>query len=149
MYLRDYRDVLAGGLLASAGIFVALYAARHYALGTLNQMGPGMFPVWLGAILAVIGATILISGLLRPGPEFKPDVRPFVAVIAGLVAFVLTVDVLGMIPAIVLLVAAAAFAERPYRPLTVLILGAALASIAVLVFRVGLGVPIEPMRWPF
>lgn len=149
MYLRDYRDVLTGGLLICAGLFVALYAARHYALGTLNQMGPGMFPVWLGILLALIGIAILVSGLLRDGPEIEADIRPFASVVTGLLAFVLTVDVLGMIPAIVLLVAASAYADGEYRPLRTLILGAALAMLAVLVFRIGLGVPIAPFRWPF
>lgn len=149
MYLRDYRDVLAGGLLVCAGVFVALYAFQHYALGTFNQMGPGMFPVGLGVVLALIGVAILISALLRPGPELTADIRPFVAVIAGMIAFVLAVDVLGMVPAIMLLVVAAAAAESAFRPLPALILGAALATIAVMIFRVGLGVPIEPLRWPF
>jgi hypothetical protein len=149
MYLRDYRDILAGGLLMVLGLFVGLYAAQNYRLGTPSQMGPGMFPLWLGVLLTIIGAAILISAFFRPGPWIKPHYRQFIAVIAGILAFTLTVDVLGMIPAISLLTVAAALADDELGPLPILALSASLSVIAVLIFRFGLGIPIEPVRWPF
>ena len=40
---RDYRDIIAGGLLMAAGVWMALYAQGTLDLGSVRRMGPGMF----------------------------------------------------------------------------------------------------------
>ncbi len=46
---RDYH----GGALMIAIDVGAMIQCREYPVGTLSRMGPGVFPVVLGAILAV------------------------------------------------------------------------------------------------
>ena len=52
----DVRELIAGAVLMSFGLFVALYAAGHYPVGQAARMGPGFFPVALGWILAAPAA---------------------------------------------------------------------------------------------
>jgi hypothetical protein len=149
MYLRDYRDIAAGGLLTALGVFFVVYTILNYRLGTVTQIGPGMFPLWLGGLLSLIGAAISISAFFRSGPRIEPHYRQFIAVIAGILAFALTVDVLGMVPAIFILVIATTQGDGRLGILGVTALAAILSAISVLTFHVGLGIPIAPFRWPF
>jgi len=43
----------------------AIFRAETYSIGTLSRMGPGFFPVALGAILALAGVAIAISASRR------------------------------------------------------------------------------------
>jgi hypothetical protein len=149
MYLRDYRDIAAGGLLTALGAFFVVYTILNYRLGTVTQIGPGMFPLWLGGLLSLIGIAVTASAFFRSGPRIEPHYRQFIAVIAGLLAFALTVDGLGMVPAIFFLVIAASSGDGRLGVLQVAALAAALSAISVLTFHFGLGVPIAPIRWPF
>jgi len=149
MYTHNYRDVVGGGLLVLIGLFVGIYATTEYDLGTWRHLGPGMFPAWLGFVLAGIGGVILVLGLLSPGERIEPDYRQFAAVIAGLIAFAFAVNLFGMIPAVVVLTIGAVLADNKLGVIGTAILAAALSIIAVLIFRVGLSIPLELIKWPF
>ncbi len=56
------KDVWAGLLLIAIGA-VAMLIARNYPFGTALRMGPGYFPIVLGALLILFGLYILASGL--------------------------------------------------------------------------------------
>lgn len=149
MYTYNYRDILGGGLLILIGLFVGINALINYDIGTMRHLGPGMFPAWLGFILAGIGGLILVLGLLGPGERIEPDYRQFVAVILGLVAFAFTVGLFGMIPAVVVLTIGAVLADNKLGIIGTAILAAALSIIALLIFRVGLSITLELFKWPF
>lgn len=149
MLSRDYKDVVGGGLLLVAGLTFSWYAAEHYALGTLRRMGPGMFPMALGFVLAFFGALMLVPALLRPGP--MPQVRIWTPlfVLSGVAAFALTIRPFGLIPAILAVIVVSSFAELKFRPVSLAALCAGLCLLAWLVFSVGLGIPVAMFRWPF
>ena len=149
MYTRDYRDLIGGGLLLLLGLFVGIHALTSYDVGTLRHMGPGMFPAWLGFLLASIGAVILVLGLFRPGERIEPDYRQFFAVILGVIVFGVTVKTFGMIPAVVLLTLAAVLADDKLGVVAAAALAVTLSVLALLIFRVGLGVPLQSFMWPF
>jgi hypothetical protein len=149
MYIRDYRDIVGGGLLLLLGLFIGINALINYDLGTIHHMGPGMFPMWLGFLLAGIGGVIAVIGMFRPGERITPDYRQFVAVILGLAAFAFTVGLFGMVPAIVVLTIGAVLADNRLSVVGMAALAAALSIIAILVFRVGLAIPLEIFKWPF
>lgn len=146
---RDYRDIVGGGLLIVLGLWVGFYSVANYEVGQLGRMGPGMFPMVLGFLLAGIGALIGAPAMFRPGS--LPDVhwRPLAFVTIGTLAFSLTVTRLGMVPAVALLTLMSVFAGTRVRLIHTLILVAALSILAYLIFRLGLGIVLEPFRWRF
>ena len=149
MYTRDYRDLIGGGLLVLLGLFVGFHAIGSYDLGTVRHMGPGMFPAWLGFLLASIGAVIMVLGLFRTGDRIEPDYRQFIAVILGVMVFAVTVGTFGMIPAVVLVTIAAVLADDKVGVVGAAILAVVLSVLALLIFRVGLRVPLQMFDWPF
>lgn len=147
--LRDYRDIAAGALLFIAGLIYAGYAAGRYELGTLRHMGPGMFPAALGVLLATFGILILLPALFRQGEQLAIRLLPPLFILAGVAAFALLIRPFGLIPAVLAVTIIASLAEREFHPVKAAALGAVLALIACLIFRVGLGLPIPLFRWVF
>jgi hypothetical protein len=60
---KRIKDFVGGILVLLIGIG-AMVQGQTYSIGTLNRMGPGYFPVALGAILAGIGGVMLIAAYL-------------------------------------------------------------------------------------
>jgi hypothetical protein len=150
MYTRDYRDILGGLVLIALGGGAFLQATLEYPLGTLRHMGPGMFPSWLGAILAGLGLLILVPALFRPGVPFaRFEVRPFFAIIGGGIAFAFVVTRFGMVPAVVVLTVFSVLADNKLGIVAMLVLSAVLSVLIVVIFSYGLGVPLQPFRWNF
>jgi hypothetical protein len=149
MLRRDYRDIIGGCLLMVIGLWATLQAWLDYPLGTVSHMGPGMFPAGEGVLLAGMGLLVFVPALFRIRQASpKPDLRAFFFVLTSLVIFSLTVDTLGLIPATALLTVVAVFADNKLDLIGTVVLAVVLAAIAVLIFRVGLGVPLEPFKWP-
>src|SRR5690554_6585417 len=101
MQTYNYRDIVGGALLIAIGLLVTTNALINYDLGTLRHLGPGMFPAWLGLILAGIGGLILVFGFLSSGEHIAVDYRQLAAVTLGLVAFAFTIGLFGLVPAVV------------------------------------------------
>jgi hypothetical protein len=150
MASRDYGDIIGSCMIIAFGLFVAIYAYFNYQLGTIAEMGPGMVPVGVGALLAGTGVLILIPALVRESEVPKPDYRSAGSVVASLAGFALTVNFLGLVPAIfVLTFIAAAGSKGPYKVLRTFLVSAVLSVVVVLIFLVGLGMPFKMFRWPF
>jgi hypothetical protein len=149
MHTRDYRDLIGGGLLIALGLWVGLHAVTTFDVGNVNRMGPGMFPAGLGFLLATLGAAIALPAFFRGGELPTVDWRPMLLISAGVLAFALIVPSFGMVPAIVLLTIAGVYADDKIGIRGALLLSVALSLIAYLIFRVGLGIVLEPFRWPF
>lgn len=149
MVARDYRDMIAGVALAAAGAALALYASGTYDLGTLRRMGPGMFPMGLGALLILFGVILFGQSFFREGamPQFRKWSPIFV--LAGVAAFALMLDPFGLVPAIVALTVVSSIAEKRIYPVSLLTLCVGLSLLAVVIFRYGLGLPVALFRWPF
>ena len=56
------RDVIAGLALMVGGAAYGLTAINSLPLGTLRQMGPGMFPMGLGGLLFLLGRALGLDG---------------------------------------------------------------------------------------
>ena len=146
---RDYRDILGGGLLVAAGLFILAYALTHYPMGTLRMMGPGLFPAGVGVAIAVFGVLIAVPAFFRGGELPTFEIRSAVAIMASVAAFALLVRTAGMIPAIIATTVISSLAEPRFRPLSVIGVCLALGLLSWLIFRVGLGLPFTMFRWPF
>lgn len=145
----DYRDLIGGLFMVAVGLYVALHAHANYPIGQLQRMGPGYLPVVLGYMLAGFGLLIVLPALLRPvrddGEPFA--VRVFVAVLAAMAVFALTLERFGLAPATMLLVVIAALAEPGVRPVRTGLLAVGLAALGCIIFIYGLGVPIPVFAW--
>ncbi|MBF9033736.1 tripartite tricarboxylate transporter TctB family protein [Rhodobacterales bacterium HKCCE2091] len=140
---------LIGGVIAIIGALYVLQTLLSYDLGTLRRMGPGMFPLFLGIALTAIGAAIAILAPDRERelPDFAPRTAGFV--LGGVVAFAVLVGWFGLAPAVVGCVLVASLAERPPRFLGALAVAGVLCVAAWAIFKVGLGLAIPMLRWPF
>lgn len=148
MLSRDYRDIVGGAILIIAGLVFSGYAYVNYDLGTINRMGPGMFPTALGIILAFFGVLQTIPAFFRRGS--MPEIRVWtpIFVLSGAAAFAVMIRPFGLLPAILAVVIISSMAELKIRPVSLALLSGSLCLIAWLIFRVGLGLPVPMFRWP-
>lgn len=145
--MRRYalNDAVGGALItACGGIFV--YASSSYRLGTATMMGPGYFPMAVGAITIGLGFWIIGSAFLRSGALPELRVRPLVAVASAIAAFGVCMAYLGLVPAIIGTVLVSALGDRTAKPFSTLVVALLMALASWLVFRVALGLPLPAFR---
>lgn len=142
-------DIVAGALLAGAGLFIAIYAMTSYQLGSISNMGPGYFPAAIGVLLVICGVGVGVSASIRAGAVETLNVRPFILIVLGVAGFAATIDPFGLIVSVPIVVALSALSSRrsSWRTVSLLILTMTIA--AILIFQVGLGVQVKIMDWPF
>lgn len=153
MKSRDIRNCLAGGSLIIFGVFFFIYAMQ-YELGSMRSMGPGFFPRAVGALIALCGLSVLLPSLIskvRAGyDDLKfPRLRPFLWISVSVALFAALINVIGLAPTTVIMVAVAAFAEYEAKAKSVAILAISLALMSYLLFSVALGLPIPVIAWGF
>lgn len=146
---RDYGGLLAGLGILAFGIALASYAALHYEMGSLRQMGRGMFPFGVGCFLVACGLGIALPALFRPGKRAELDIRAALAILAGVAVFALGTPRIGMIPSIVLMTMVSSLADRKLTLLGAALLGLGLGAMAWLIFGLGLDMTIVFFNWPF
>jgi len=143
MYTRDYRDLIAGGILFAIGGVAAINAMTSYPLGSLRHMGLGMFPAMLGGLLTLLGLFVMLPALFRGGTLERPDIQPLLAVCASVTVFALTIRSFGLAPAVLLTTLMAVMADRKLGLMGSAILAVVLSTFAVVIFIYGLGMPIR------
>lgn len=146
MKSKDTQDIVGGLALVAIGLFASLYA-QQYEFGDLNRMGPGYFPVVLGMILAVLGALIAIPAFMRRGEPVHVEYKTFALVMASLIAFALTLKVLGLVLATALAVIISSLADRDITWKARIILAVCVAGLTWLVFIFGLSMTLPTWPW--
>jgi putative tricarboxylic transport membrane protein len=145
------RDVLAG-LLFIAVAALGLWLSRDYPIGTALRMGTGYVPRLLCWLLLGLGVIVLVQGLreaqdARPlSADDIPALRPVIFVTASLVIFGLSIERLGLVVSILLLIGVGAVAARGLRPLETLVAALVLIALSWGIFILGLGLTIPV--WP-
>ena len=135
------------GVMFIAFAATAILSARGYSFGSAGKMGPGYFPMALGAALGLIGAILVARSLFVAGePVERIQVRPLSIIAIGVVLFGLLLEPLGLVVALVVVTLIAAFAGRDSRPLEAAGLAAALAAFSVGIFVLALRLPLP--IWP-
>lgn len=139
----DTTNLICGLLFIAIGIFFA-YQSLELELGTALRMGPGYFPFILACALVLFGAVILIqSARVQGEPIGHIAWRGMLLILPAPIVFGLTVRGLGFVPALFITALVASFASSRMKPLTAVILAAALTVFSVLVFSYGLGLPFR------
>ncbi len=146
------RDLAGGLLLVLFGMFFAGFGLQ-YQLGTLAEMGPGFFPVMVGILLAIIGLSMFVTGLVRAGvqadgglPFRMPDWRGWCCILAGMLCFVLMGERIGLLPATFCCVFVSALGDRTATLKGSLILAACIAIFGTAVFVYLLQIPLPAFR---
>jgi len=145
------KDMLAG-LMFMAVALVGLWVSRDYPIGTALRMSTGYVPRLLCWILLGLGALIALQGIgtreTEPGVPRSERLawRPVIFVTASLVVFGLTIERLGLVVSIMLLIAIGAIAARGLRPLETLAAAFLLIVLSWAIFILGLGLAIPV--WP-
>jgi hypothetical protein len=146
MRIRSPKDFWAGLIfVAIGGAFILL--ASQYRLGTMHRMGPAMFPILVGALLASLGLIIALRAFVLDGePVPRFFARPIGVSLLAIVLFGLALQWLGLIAAVGVLVLVGAYAARDVRPLENVALAAVMIvfSVAVFVWLLGLPLPLWP-----
>jgi putative tricarboxylic transport membrane protein len=142
------RQDFAGGLVIMAVAAFALWQASDLPIGTLGGMGPGMLPRSLAVLLGVLGALLLLDSVWESGaPLGRWSMRGPFLVLAGVVAFGLTVRPLGLVVAGPLAIVIAAFASDEVRWGETIPFGVLMTAFCIGLFKFALGLPIPLAPW--
>ena len=127
-------------LIAIGGL--ALFIARDYPMGTMLRMGPGYFPVVLGALLVLFGLYCIATGLRsKEAITGNWSLRGLIVLPLSLVLFGLLMEYAGFVPALMVLIVGSALAGKEFRLGEVLLLAVGLTAFSVVLFIWGLGLP--------
>jgi hypothetical protein len=148
MKIVRQKDFAAGLLYMAVGLAFAA-ASWGYRMGTASRMGPGYFPFWLGILMAVIGALVLVGALrahAEPETLERWALKPLAVVIASVVVFGLLLNTAGLVVSIIALVVGSSLASHEFTWRATLLNTIVLIAFALIVFVYGLGLqfPIWP-----
>lgn len=139
----DTKD-LAAGLLFIAVAALFAFGTLDLELGTPLKLGPGAFPMLLAGALGLLGTVILAQAFRNPAAHaMTMPWRGILLIVLAPILFGLTVRGLGLIAAIALVVAVSAYASRRMSLKLAACLVVGLTLFCVLVFNVGLGLPVR------
>lgn len=151
LHILARKDVLAGLLFVGVALF-GLWLSRDYPIGTALRMGTGYVPRLLCWMLLALGVVVLVQGL-REGQgahlvssEQGSPWRAVIFVSASLVIFGVSLERLGLVLSILLLIAVGSVAARGLRPLETLAAALVLIVLSWGIFILGLGLTIPV--WP-
>ncbi len=146
MRIRSPKDFWSGLIfIAIASGFIAL--AHPYGIGNMHRMGPALFPIIIGTLLAGLGLIIAGRAFVIEGPPVpRFFARPILVSLLAMVLFGIALQWLGLIAAIAALVFVGSLASRESRILPTAALAAALIvfSVGIFVFVLGLPIPLWP-----
>jgi putative tricarboxylic transport membrane protein len=151
LHILARKDVLAGLLFVGVAL-LGLWLSRDYPIGTALRMGTGYVPRLLCWILLGLGAIILVQGLREAKAECPLSFadmsawRPVIFVTASLVIFGLSIEQLGLVVSILLLIGVGAVAARELRPIETVVAALVLIVFSWGIFIIGLGLTIPV--WP-
>ncbi|MFD4839792.1 tripartite tricarboxylate transporter TctB family protein [Achromobacter sp. NPDC058515] len=123
--------------------------ATEYSMGSASRMGPGYFPFWLGIVLAVMGAVVLLSAMSKRAETTtvsRYDFRILLLVIGSVVFYGFALRFLGLYISVFLLVVLSSVASHEFNWKVAAANGLFLVAFSYVAFIRGLGL-IFPL-WP-
>lgn len=148
MQLRNKQDFWSGVMFIVLGLAFA-WKATSYSMGTAARMGPGYFPHWLGILMAILGAVVLLSSIRKKAEEVSVDrfdFRILAIIIGAVLTFAFTLRPLGLIAALFLLVTISSLASHEHSWKVSILNALFLMLLCWLSFVKGLGL-VFPI-WP-
>ena len=151
-WLNGYnKDYYGGGLMLLLGIG-AIWKGFDYHIGTLSRMGPGYFPVIVGAVLALMGVLIALGArsAAAPGKAKQappPEWRGWFCIVAANIAFIVLGRYGGLLPATFAVVFIAALGDRQNTFKSAFLLAIAMVVVCLIVFSWALQLQFPLFRW--
>jgi hypothetical protein len=138
------KDAAAGALFIALGLIFGLNAWFTLDLGTNLRMGPGYFPLVLSGALVILGVAVLFHAFaVEDEPWGHIPWRGMFFILLAPILFGLTLQGLGLVPALAITAFIASFASMRVGPLLAIALSVGLTIFCVAVFSWGLGSPIR------
>ena len=141
------KDVVGGLMLAVFGAATALYAYFTLPMGSISRVGPGLLPVSLSVMIAVLGSCVALLGYHKAARVPQPEWATALTVSSGMLGFALTIGRFGLIPAVAVLVLVCTIADKQQSLRGRLVLVVCLCLLAVLLFLIALGLPVALFHW--
>ena len=141
--VRDWNRLLCGVIFLAVAI-LHYWEGYRLKVGTLFQMGPGMFPLMLESALALLGLISVVAGLrVTGGPVAAIGWRGLLAIVGAVLAFGVITPRLGVVPGLATSVVLAASASPMSRPVQTIMLAVVLILFCIGVFVWGIGIPVR------
>ena len=142
------RELISGLLVLLIGAG-AVFQGLQYPVGTLSDIGPGMFPTGIGALLAMVGMAITAAGFQTRDKDdgSSIDWRGWICIIAGTLAFAVLGIYGGLVIATFALVFISALGDRNNSALQAAALAAAMVVVSIVVFWWALQLQMPLFTW--
>lgn len=141
-FIHNPKEFWSGVMFLFFGL-AAVVIGQDYEMGSAGRMGPGYFPSVLGTLLGVIGLISVIRSFFSKGEGLgRFAVKEAFLVLFGVFLFGMLVRGAGIIIAILLLVVVSSYASIKFRWTSAILMAIGSTIFCVLVFVVGLGLPM-------
>lgn len=141
--MKTLKDAGGGLLIAAIGLLFLL-GAREMPVGSLRNMGPGMFPTALSVVAVIAGLAIAALEALRNAKAAMTlDLRALVCVGGAIALYAVLMESAGLLATTVIAVFLLAAAPQRFRPVETLLVGVGLSVFTWAVFVKGLGMPLS------
>jgi hypothetical protein len=156
---RLLREDLVGGTAVAVLGLLGFYATTQLDIGTLAEIGPGLFPWALALILMALSLVLIVVTWRGPSAPWYPtfNLRALGGIIGALLIFALfmrgtaigpiTLPALGVTGATPLAILVAGFADKQTRWKQLAIFAVCLTTFCTLLFRFALGLPLPVAPW--
>ena len=149
MKIKSQRDFVSGLMFIVVGIVFAV-GATNYSMGTSAKPGAGYFPLILSVLMAILGGIVLFKSLTieTEGGDPIGDIawRPLIVIVVAIAVFGATINWLGLVIAVPILILISSLAGDEFKWLGVLVNSIVLTLFSWLIFVVGLKLTIP--LWP-
>lgn len=156
---RLLREDLVGGTAIAVLGLLGFYATTQLDIGTLAEIGPGLFPWALALILMALSVALIVITLRSKAVAWHPilNFRALGGIIGALLVFALlmrgtslgaiTLPALGVTGATPLAIMVAGIADKQTRWNQLAIFAVCLTTFCTLLFRFTLGLPLPVAPW--
>jgi len=147
--IKSQRDFFSGLMFIAVGVVFAI-GATNYSMGSSAKPGAGYFPLILSVLMAILGAIVLFKSLTIETEGGDPighiAWRPLIVIVVAIAVFGATINWLGLILAVPILILISSLAGDEFKWLGVVINSIVLTLFSWLIFVVGLKLSIP--LWP-
>ncbi len=149
MKIKSQRDFFSGLMFLVVGVVFAV-GATHYSMGTSAKPGAGYFPLILSVLMAILGAVVLFKSLTIETEGGDPigaiAWRPLIVIVLSIAVFGATINRLGLVLAVPILIMISSLAGDEFKWLGVILHSVVLTAFSWLIFVYGLKLTIP--LWP-
>ena len=149
MKIKSQRDFWSGLMFVTVGVAFAI-GATNYSMGSSARPGAGYFPMILSVAMALLGAIVLFKSLVIETEGGDPigvvPWRPLLVIVAAIIVFGLSLERLGLLITVPLLIVISSLAGGEFGWKGVLANAAVLTfgSWGIFVWGLKLTLPLWP-----